>query len=179
MGLGIGVRVVVGIGETLGVTVGDIVGVALGAGVIVGVRIGVAVGVAVGLGEGVRVGDSAGVGVAVGVGVREIVSVGVAVGDGVAVGELDGVASGSVSVVEVLFCGWEIVLVIKLFRLLSVSSLLPVVTSVPLVIDSVVEAATAFLSALELLAGLDVAVSSLSAAEPNPTLSTRVVPASL
>lgn len=152
-------------------------------GVVVGADVGVGVGVMVGadITVGVTVGVEVGVSVLVGVAVGSIVGVGVCVGSivGVAVGTSVGVAVGATgSRGDDEFCGSGIFLNRKSFSLLSVSSPFPKRRSTPVLIDAMLDVEFARRSLLVPATGFVSVAVSLSIADPNPTLSTIVVPAS-
>ena len=178
--LGVGVG---GIGDRVGETLGTTVGVGVRVGVELGsvVGVGLALGSTVGLGS--IVGEGLGLGSSEGVGVTEGSPVGVGdkVGVGVSVGVSEGVGlaiAGSIE--DWLFCGCEVVRTTKSAELSSVSSPFPANSSVPPVPILVAsEAEFAFLSTLPLLSGLSIVAVSLAVAEPIPTKSTWLIPASL
>lgn len=159
MGVGEGGRVGDGVGVTVGVFVG--VGSSVGVVVLVGVLVGVMVGVFVGssVGVGVDVGSSVGVGVGVSVGVL------VGVIDGVILGV--GSIAGSMGDKE--FCGSDAVRIAKSSLLLSESTPLPARGSLSPGLRSI----------LPSFGGLSTVALSLAVADPIPTKSTTVVPASL
>lgn len=105
------------------------------------------------------------VGATVGVGVGwEVVGVGVIVGVGV---------SAKIISVKEIFWGLGFSRMMKSLLLLSVSSLLPWVASLPEVMDSTVDVDNALRSRLWVVLGLALLLASKSAAVPIPTLSTR------
>ena len=170
-------------------------GEALGEGETLGLTVGLAVGAVddVGVTDGVGLGESEGDGVGDGVisGVADGVGETSGVGDGVTSGVAEGEALGSIvgegvgeanagSIVELLFCGSEVVLVTKSLALLSESSPFPAVSSLPPVpIEVASEDEFAFLSALLLAAGAVREVPSPSelAGDPRVTAST-IIPSS-
>jgi len=156
-------------GGDVGVTVGMGVSVGVGSSVGVGVRVSVGVGSSLGVGDAVGVGVGSSVGVNVGVGVSVGVGVGVSDGVGVTVG-----AGGSMG--ENRFWGSDVSRRTKSFALLSVSSPLPAVSSLPDgSMDSLVDPVFALRSMLPFADGVAAGAVSESAAPPMPTLSSMRV----